>query len=350
MLVFRNVGAMFPLVVIRQPGQTPIYLSVREPIEMGRECSGFLLADPLASRRHLLLAPSGRGVIVSDLGSTNGTIVDGITLRSDVIAGAGQVIELGDTTITVMADATDESPAGQRGRSARSTVVGTGGAPAGDPDGTPAIPGEPLRVMPEPIADDLRRTSIDIVADQVRTGGVAVGALAADRGTVTLVFSDIEASIERNVALGDQVWFDVLAAHNQIVADRVEQFGGTIVENQGDGFMLAFPDARRALEAMSAVQRDLIGHSTANPDRAIRIRIGLHTGEVVADQDGDLFDQHVVVAARIANLAVGGEILVSSLAREVMIARGDIALDEPRSVNLKGIGDAVVYAFDWAHT
>ena len=80
----------------------------------------------------------------------------------------------------------------------------------------------------------------------------------------------------------------------------------------------------------------------------MRIRIGMHTGEVLADADGDLFGQHVVVAARVANLANGGEILVSSLTKEIVASRGDIQFDPPRQVHLKGIGDAIVYPMDWA--
>ena len=74
----------------------------------------------------------------------------------------------------------------------------------------------------------------------------------------------------------------------------------------------------------------------------------MHTGEVLADADGDLFGQHVVVAARVANLAHGGEILVSSLTKEIVASRGDVQFDAPREVHLKGIGDAIVYPVDWA--
>jgi pSer/pThr/pTyr-binding forkhead associated (FHA) protein len=97
---------MFPTVVIRQPGQTPIHLSVREPIEIGRECTGVLLVDPQVSRRHLVLAPVGDRIAVLDLGSTNGTILHGRRLDIEMELMAGQFIKIGDTTITVL----DERP------------------------------------------------------------------------------------------------------------------------------------------------------------------------------------------------------------------------------------------------
>jgi pSer/pThr/pTyr-binding forkhead associated (FHA) protein len=93
---------MFPTVVIRQPGQTPIHLSVREPIEVGRECTGVLLVDPQVSRRHLVLAPVGDRIAVLDLGSTNGTLLHGRRLEIEMELMAGQFIKLGDTTITVL--------------------------------------------------------------------------------------------------------------------------------------------------------------------------------------------------------------------------------------------------------
>ena len=110
-----------------------------------------------------------------------------------------------------------------------------------------------------------RRTSIDIVAAKAQNDGVDVRSLPVDQGTVTIVFSDIESSTERNVELGDQAWFDVLGIHNRIVSNRVTEYSGTIIKNQGDGFMLSFSGARKALDCMMAVQRDLTAHSNAQP-------------------------------------------------------------------------------------
>ncbi len=205
-------------------------------------------------------------------------------------------------------------------------------------------------VRPRDAPPDARRTSIEAVADAAAQTPVDVAALRGDQSTVTIVFSDIESSTERNVALGDQVWFDVLAAHNAVVARRVAEHGGAIIKNQGDGFMLSFPSARRALDCMVEVQRDLTMQAGTNPDRAVRVRVGVHTGEVLVDDDGDLFGQHVVVAARVANLARGGEILVSSLTREIVASRGDVVFGEPRDVVLKGIGEATVHPIDWARS
>ena len=96
---------MYPVVVIRQPGRTPMYLQVREAIEVGRECSGVLLVDPRVSRRHLVLAPTDGGpaeVAVLDLGSMNGTLLAGVRLTREVVLRAGEEVQLGDTTIRLV--------------------------------------------------------------------------------------------------------------------------------------------------------------------------------------------------------------------------------------------------------
>ena len=79
--------------------------------------------------------------------------------------------------------------------------------------------------------------------------------------------------------------------------------------------------------------------------------MGCHTGEVIVDDAGDLFGKHVIVAARIANLASGGEILVSTLVKDLVSARGDVAFKETRHVDLKGIdGRWEVHLVDWKRT
>ena len=80
----------------------------------------------------------------------------------------------------------------------------------------------------------------------------------------------------------------------------------------------------------------------------MRVRMGLHIGEAIVDDTGDLFGRHVIIAARIANLAEGGEILVSSLVKEIVAARGDIVFGPARDVVLKGLeGTCTVHPLDW---
>jgi class 3 adenylate cyclase len=136
--------------------------------------------------------------------------------------------------------------------------------------------------------------------------------------------------------------------HNGIVRRRLSSHGGHEIKAQGDGFMLTFPSARRAVQCMIAIQRDFAQHAVDHPDQLILVRMGLHTGEVIVGDDGDLFGKHVNFAARVANEAVGGEILVSSLLRQIVETMGDLEFGEPRQAELKGIGGAhTLYPIVW---
>ena len=99
---------------------------------------------------------------------------------------------------------------------------------------------------------------------------------------------------------GRRQFLPLLLAHNEIVRTRTESAGGIVVKSQGDGFMLAFPSARRGVECATALQDDL----TVLDDR-LKVRIGLHTGEPVRHAD-DFYGRDVAYAARIASAARGG--------------------------------------------
>ena len=74
----------------------------------------------------------------------------------------------------------------------------------------------------------------------------------------------------------------------------------------------------------------------------------MHTGEAI-EEDGDLFGKPVVLAARIANQASGGEILVSSLVREIVESRGDLTFGASREVELKGlVGRHLLHPLLWS--
>lgn len=294
-------------VTVQQPGHVPLRLLLMGPaLEVGRDCRGLVLDDPQISRRHLSLQASGRHVRVTDLGSTNGTLVDGRRIHGEQLVGRGEVVRLGASTIVIW---------------------------EGDPTSAP---------------DDPRTTSIDLVAAAAAADPPDFGSLAADAGTLTIVFSDIEGSTQSAIELGDARWVAVLETHNAVIRGSVARHGGTEIKAQGDGFMLSFPSARRALLCMVDVQRALHALARSRPADGVRVRVGAHTGEVILGDDGDLFGRHVVIASRIADAARGGEILVSGIVRELVEPRGEFAFGAARSVTLKGFAqNQLVHPVDW---
>ena len=190
------------------------------------------------------------------------------------------------------------------------------------------------------------QTSIDSVASAVYVDKPDLSPHAAPDGTVTIMFSDIEGSTAMTERLGDKRWIELLREHNAIVRGQVAAHEGFEVKSEGDGFMLAFQSARRGIECGVDIQRAFAqrNESAAEP---IRVRIGLHTGEAIKEAD-DFFGKNVILAARIAGQAGGGEILVSSLLKELTESGGDIAFGEGREVELKGLsGQHHVFEVAW---
>ena len=115
------------------------------------------------------------------------------------------------------------------------------------------------------------------------------------------------------------------------------------MKSQGDGFMLAFPSARRGVECAIAVQRQVV-----ELEGPIRVRMGLHTGEPVRQAD-DFYGRDVAYAARIGAVATGGEILVSTLVKSLVEPSGSFTFEGPREHELKGFdGPQPIWAVLWS--
>jgi adenylate cyclase len=156
------------------------------------------------------------------------------------------------------------------------------------------------------------------------------GALDSD-GTVTIVFTDIVDSTVLLSRLGDYAWRDLLRRHRIVIEEATARHGGTVVQTEGDGSMLAFSSARRAVACAQAIQRDV----GAFADRAPPMRIGVHTGDALSEADG-FFGKTIHYAARVAGQAAGGEILVSSVVHDLVAGSG-IDFRESQEVELKGL-------------
>ena len=182
-------------------------------------------------------------------------------------------------------------------------------------------------------------SSVDVMASTVASERPSLRSAAAPDGTVTILFSDIEGSSAINERLGDVRWLELLRAHHRIVREQVQASAGFEVKSQGDGFMIAFPSARRAIQCARAIQEAVARELGDHPDGPIRVRIGLHTGEAIRE-DADFYGKNVVVAARITDQAQGGEILASSVVKQLTESAGDVAFEDAREVELAGLAGA----------
>jgi class 3 adenylate cyclase len=161
----------------------------------------------------------------------------------------------------------------------------------------------------------------------------------------TVLFTDIEGSTSMMRRLGDDKGRAVLREHERIVREALKAHGGTEVKALGDGFMACFSSATRALECAIAMQRAFAEHNES-AEEPIRVRVGLNAGEPIAE-DQDLFGTAVIVAARIAAKAEGGEILASNVVRELVAGKGFLFSDRG-DVVLRGFEDPVrLYDLRW---
>lgn len=283
------------------PGVEHIPLG-RPVLVLGKASTADLVIDsPFVSRQHAQVSREGERYRIRDLGSTNGTFVNGARLGSDP-----RWLESGDRIELA------------RGQVVLRFYDGVGGTVA-----------------------------LGVGGPQTMAQAIEARPVAPD-GTVTIMFSDIQGSTAMTDRLGDRKAQEVLRRHNAAVRSQVAAHGGFEVKSQGDGFMVAFPSARRALLCAMDVQRSLAEHRREHPEEPIHVRIGLHTGEAIKEGN-DFFGRNVIMAARIAAAAEGDEILVSSLLKQLTDSAGDIQFGEGRDVSLKGLsGVQRVHAVHWA--
>jgi DNA-binding SARP family transcriptional activator/class 3 adenylate cyclase len=164
-------------------------------------------------------------------------------------------------------------------------------------------------------------------------------------GPVTILFTDVEASTDLRTRRGDQVAQHLLRDHEEIVRSQVEAHAGREVKALGDGFMVAFTSARRALSCAIDIQRTLETRRSELPE--VRVRIGLNTGELLREGD-DLYGQSVHAAARIAAKAAGGEILVSEVVKQLAGTSPDLVFRDRGQYRLKGFPERFrLYEVPW---
>lgn len=159
-------------------------------------------------------------------------------------------------------------------------------------------------------------------------------------GLSSIMFTDIANSTALAAAVGDRLWLGVLADHLKATETIINDHGGHMVKSLGDGTMSAFPSARAAMSAAL----DLQEMTTAQPSEPpLSIRIGIHTGEVIASDD-DYFGTVVNKAARIAASAQPGETRISDATRLMVGTIEDVIFEDSVSVRLKGLeGDHRLY-------
>jgi adenylate cyclase len=190
-------------------------------------------------------------------------------------------------------------------------------------------------------------TSIDVIAsalDDAQPEFGAIGEMSSPDGALTLLFCDIEDAAEIREELGAERTAEMLRDHRAIVEQVVRHHGGTVAKAHDDGFMVAFDSAHAGLRCALDLQSSLADRTVPGGERPLRLRVGLHTGFVITTDD-ELYGRNVVLGARIAGCARGGEITVSSTLKEYTETDPRFHFEERGEHRFKGVlGEHVVFA------
>jgi class 3 adenylate cyclase len=150
----------------------------------------------------------------------------------------------------------------------------------------------------------------------------------SDRVLATLLFTDIVRSTDLAAQLGDRRWRDLLDQHHEVVRRELGRFRGREVVTTGDGFLATFDAPARAVRCGRAI---IEGAASLGLD----VRAGVHIGEVeVRGQDVGGLAVHI--GARVAALAEGGEVLVSSTVKD-LLAGAPLRFEDRGEHELKGV-------------
>lgn len=135
------------------------------------------------------------------------------------------------------------------------------------------------------------------------------------RGTVTLLLTDIERSTGLLRQLGD-AYAELLRDVQAIIRTNVRRVGGHEVDSRADEFFAVFQHPAPALAAALAIQRSLRKRDWPE-GLQVRVRMGMHTGRPTLG-DAGYVGIAVHTAARVCSAAHGGQILLSSAARDAL--------------------------------
>jgi len=188
----------------------------------------------------------------------------------------------------------------------------------------------------QPTAIDVLAAALDPVATSV------LGAHSSPEGAVTLLLSDVADAAALRGELGGERWDELVRDHRVLRDALVTRHEGEVVREHEDGCMAAFASAHAAAHCAVELQRTF-----ADSERPLPLRVGVHTGFVLVE-GAELMGRNVVLAARIAGQAQGGQILVSTALRDYTEGDDRLRFTELGEFHFKGlVGQHVVHALAW---
>ncbi|MET1011375.1 MAG: adenylate/guanylate cyclase domain-containing protein, partial [Actinomycetota bacterium] len=168
------------------------------------------------------------------------------------------------------------------------------------------------------------------LADQIRDFVGVDRPVDLDSALLTVLFTDIVGSTQKQAALGDHRWKELVERHHAVVRAMLDRWRGVETDTAGDGFFATFDGPARAIRcALEVVQRVR--------DLGIEIRAGIHTGECELI-DGKAGGISVTTGSRICAQAQPSEVLISQTVKD-LVAGSALTLEYAGEHELRGVPD-----------
>jgi len=151
-----------------------------------------------------------------------------------------------------------------------------------------------------------------------------------DTALLTVLFTDIVGSTQKQAALGDHRWKELVERHHAVVRAMLDRWRGVETDTAGDGFFATFDGPARAIRCALEVVRHV-------RDFGIEIRAGIHTGECELI-DGKAGGISVTTGSRLCGLARPSEVLISRTVKDLVAGSG-LAFEDRGEHELKGVPD-----------
>jgi class 3 adenylate cyclase len=173
------------------------------------------------------------------------------------------------------------------------------------------------------------RATAETYAEEVRRFvGAARSPVDVDSALSTVLFTDIVGSTERQAALGDRAWSDLVESHHNRVRNALERWHGVEQDTAGDGFYATFDGPARAIRCAHEIVESV-------QELGIETRAGVHTGECRVI-DGKVGGIAVATGARVAATAAPSEVRVSQTVKDLVAGSG-LTFDDAGEHELKGV-------------
>src|SRR6202050_2899499 len=164
--------------------------------------------------------------------------------------------------------------------------------------------------------------------------------------TVSVLMTDLVGSTALAGPVGPEAAERRRQEHFGMLRGALGRSGGREVKNLGDGLMVVFQSASKALECAVEMQQ-AVEVRNRRAEQRLGVRIGVSLGEATRE-DGDYFGEPVVEAARLCASAEGGQIVVNAVVRQIAGTREALSFGSMGGLELKGISEPVqAYELRW---